>query len=97
MKPPEEVIPEIVLKVVAIAASAYVIGASLYLWEHQPVRRWPYVVAMGVVALAWVVRYAARYITTDSTTHANSRKLLRSITVAAFLMAIPLTRQLGFL
>ena len=92
---PADRMPEGPLKLAAILVSAYVVAVSGYLWAARLQRPWPYVVAIGVVALAWLARYVIG--TRDAegpAPGARSRKVLRAIIVAGLMLAVPLTKSL---
>lgn len=92
----EDMIPESLMTILSVLVSVYVVSVSIYLLAQGSHRSWPYLVAMLLIALAWLIRFVmGRSRSTDSTPRSTSRRLTRAIIVAGFLMAIPLTRQLG--
>ncbi len=91
-----DMIPEGLLKALAIVVSVYVLAVCAYLWARAPDRPWPYALAISLVGLAWLIRYVkGRHVAPDPKSRVSNRKLTQAIVVAGFLMAIPLTRQLG--
>jgi hypothetical protein len=92
---PADRIPEGPLKLAAILVSAYVVAVSGYLWTAHLQRPWPYVLAIGVVALAWLAHYVLDARNADGPApRVTSRKLLRAIIVAGLMLAVPLTKAL---
>ncbi len=92
----EEMIPESLMSTLSVLVSAYVVTLSVYLLAPGLHRPWPYLVAILLIGVAWLIRFVmSRNGTTDSTPRYTHRRLTRAIIVAGFLMAIPLTRQLG--
>jgi len=92
----EDMIPDGVLNSLTIVVSAYVVAVSGYLWTQRPQRPWPYVLAIILVGVAWLIRYAvSRNRAADPALRSSKRKITRAIIVAGLLLAIPLTRQLG--
>ena len=92
---PADGIPEGPLKLAAILVSAYVVAVSGYLWTAHLQRPWPYVLAIGVVALAWFAHYVVKTRNAEGPApYPTSRKLLRAIIVAGLMLAVPLTKGL---
>lgn len=92
----EEMIPERLMSTLSILVSAYVVALSVYLLAQGSHRPGPYLVAILLIAVAWLIRFVtSRNRATDSTPRYTYRRLTRAIIVAGILMAIPLTRQLG--
>jgi hypothetical protein len=80
---------------IAMAITAFVVGAASYLWYLEPSRWRPFLAAMAVVCAAWGFRQmASRRWKADDDSDAKRRKFTQAIVVGTAMMAYPLGRLL---
>jgi hypothetical protein len=85
------------LTLVAIGVSVCIVVAEAYLSFAAEGHRWPYIMAIGVVCLGWIVRARAGDNETDSATPSRRRQITRAIVWVGAFFAVALATKLGSL
>jgi hypothetical protein len=83
------------LRLVAIGVSVGVVVAGAYLSFAAEGHRWPYLLAIGVVCLAWILRALAGDNKTDSATPSTRRQITKAIIWAGAFLAVSFATKLG--
>ncbi len=85
-----------VLRVLAVAISAWVVGASVYLCAVSPARPWTYLLAPAVIALAWTARQLRAGPADQQAFQADRRQATLAIVLAGSLLGLALIVPLGW-
>jgi hypothetical protein len=83
------------LTLVAIGVSVCVVVAGAYLSFAAEGHRWPYLLAIGVVCLGWIVRALAGDHETDSARPSTRRKITQAVVWAGAFFAVAWAAKLG--